>query len=69
MCLCMCIKLDKSLGIYGFRIWKRFIRKFSGGVLIGNLNVNIHQRNDIKLQSLVHNQFSSSPFDHMFMYA
>ena len=56
--------------VYGFRIWKQFVRRFSDQVLIDDLDVNLHQRNSIiKLQSLVHNQFSSPRFVDMFKYA
>ncbi len=48
--------LDK----YGFRLWKNFVRKFSDRVILDGIDVNLFQRNNIlKLQSLVHNQFSS----------
>jgi hypothetical protein len=51
--------LDK----YGFRLWKNFVRKFSDRVLIDGININLYQKNNIlKLQSLVHNQFSSPRF-------
>jgi hypothetical protein len=58
--------LDK----YGFCLWKNFVRKFSDRVLIDGININLCQRNNIlKLQSLVHNQFSSPRFENLFKYS
>jgi hypothetical protein len=58
--------LDK----YGFRIWKNFIRRISDRVLLDGLDVNLYQRNNIlKLQSLVHNQLTSTKFVNLFKYS
>jgi len=39
--------------VYGFRIWKNFVRTFSGRAL--NYDIYLHLRNNIiKLQSLTH---------------
>jgi hypothetical protein len=62
--------LVQPLDVYGFRIWKDFVRKFSDRIIMDHLDVNLHLRNDIiKLQSLVHNQFSSPRFVNMFKYS
>jgi hypothetical protein len=58
--------LDK----YGFRVWKNFVRKFFDRAIIDGININLCQRNNIlKLQSLVHNQFSSPRFENLFKYS
>ena len=50
----------QPLDVYGFRVWKNYVRRFSDDVLFHNYDVNIHLRNNvIKLQSLVHNQLKS----------
>lgn len=58
--------LDK----YGFRIWKNYVRHFSDAVMRMNCNMKLHDRNNIiKLQSLVHNQFSSPRYKNLFKYS
>lgn len=60
----------QPLDVYGFRIWKNFVRRFSDTVLLHNYDVNLHLRNNIiKLQSLVHNQLSSPRYKSLFQYA
>ena len=50
--------------MFGFRIWKTFVRHFSHSVILMNSDVNLHLRNNIiKLQSFVHNQLSSPPVE------
>jgi len=45
----------QPLDVYGFRIWKNFVRTFSDRVLLLNYDINLHLRNNIiKLQSLTH---------------
>jgi len=45
----------QPLDVYGFRIWKNFVRTFSD-----RDDINLHLRNNIiKLQSLTHIQLSS----------
>ena len=49
--------------VYGFRSYKQMVRYFSDRVLIDNLPVILHQRNEIiKLQSLIYNQLCSPRF-------
>jgi hypothetical protein len=56
--------LVQPLDKYGFRLWKNFLRKFSDRVVLDRLDIDLYQRNNIlKLQSLVHNQFSSPRFE------
>jgi len=44
----------QSLDVYGFRIWKNFVRTFSVHVLLLNYDINLYLRNNIiKLQSLI----------------
>ena len=58
--------LDK----YFFRMWKNFVRKFSDRVIIDGITINLGQRNNIlKLQSIVHNQFSSPRFQNLLKYS
>lgn len=62
--------LIQPLDVYGFRIWKNFIRTFSDRIMLLNLPLNLHLRNNIiKLQSLTHNQLSSPRFHNLFKYA
>jgi len=59
----------QPLDVFGFRIWKNFIRSFSDNVILHNYDVNLHLRNNIiKLQSLTHNQLSSPRFKNLFKY-
>ncbi|KYN13321.1 hypothetical protein ALC57_14502 [Trachymyrmex cornetzi] len=60
----------QSLHIFGFRIWKNFVRTFSDNVILQEKDINLHSRSEIiKLQSLTHNQFSSPRFKNLFQYA
>lgn len=60
----------QPLDVYGFRIWKNFVRHFSDSVILMNYDINLHLRNNIiKLQSLVHNQLSSPRYINMFKYS
>jgi hypothetical protein len=44
-------------------MWKNFVRVFSDRVLVDSLPILLYQRDNIlKLQSLVHNQFSAERF-------
>jgi hypothetical protein len=53
----------QPLDVYFFRTWKNFVRKFFDRVVLDTLEVNLYKRNNIlKLQCLVHNQFSSPRF-------
>ncbi|XP_025156305.1 uncharacterized protein LOC112589001 [Harpegnathos saltator] len=53
----------QPLDVYDFRPWKNFIRHFSDTVMLVNLAIDLHARNNIlKLQSLTHHQFSSPRF-------
>lgn len=60
----------QPLDVYGFRIWKNFVRHFSDNVILLNYDINLHLRNNIiKLQSLVHNQLSSPRYIDLFKYS
>lgn len=60
----------QPLDVFGFRMWKNFVRHFSDSVLLLNEDLNLHLRNNIiKLQSLTHNQFSSPRYVNLFKYA
>jgi hypothetical protein len=62
--------LVQPLDKYGFRLWKNFVRKFSDRVILDGIDLDLFQRNNIlKLQSLVHNQFSSPRFENVFKYS
>ena len=39
----------QPLDVYGFRIWKNYVRLFSDDVLLQNCGVNFHLRNKILL--------------------
>jgi len=60
----------QPLDVYGFRLWKNFVRTFSDRVMLLNYDINLHLRNNIiKLQSLTHIQLSSPRFHNLFKYA
>lgn len=60
----------QPLDVYGFRIWKNFVRKFSDLVLLYGFDIVLHERNNIiKLQSLIHNQLSAPKHHDVFAYA
>lgn len=60
----------QPLDVYGFRLWKNFIKYFSDMVMLLDLAIDLHARNNIlKLQSLTHHQFSSPRFQNLFKYA
>jgi len=53
----------QPLDVYYFRMWKNFVQVFSDRVLVDSLPILLYQRDNIlKLQSLVHNQFSADRF-------
>ena len=37
----------QPLDVFGFRIWKNFIRHFSDSVILINNNINLHLRNNV----------------------
>ena len=58
------------LDVYGFRIWKNYVRHFSDSVIQLDYDLNLHIRNNIiKLQSLVHIQLSSPRYHSLFNYS
>lgn len=60
----------QPLDVYGFRVWKNFVRRFSDNVILMDYDMNLHSRNNIiRLQSLVHNQFSSPRYLNLFKYS
>ena len=60
----------QPLDVYTFRPWKNFLKYFSDIVILYNYDINLHIRNNIlKIQSLIHNQFSSPRFVNLFRYA
>ncbi|GJQ79376.1 hypothetical protein Trydic_g16235 [Trypoxylus dichotomus] len=46
--------------VYGFRLWKSFVRTFSDIVTLMNYDIDLHQRNNIKLQSLTQDSLTYS---------
>jgi hypothetical protein len=60
----------QPLDVAFFRTWKNFVRRFSDRILLDDLPIQLYQRtNIIKLQSLVHNQFSACRFVNFIRYA
>jgi hypothetical protein len=60
----------QPLDVYGFRIWKNYMRQFSDNVILMGYDIKLHGRNDvIKLQSLVHNQLCSPRYKNLFKYS
>ena len=50
----------QPLDVYGFCIWKKYVRYFSDSVRLLDYDLNLHiQNNIIKLQFLVHNKLCS----------
>lgn len=60
----------QPLDVFGFRIWKNFVRHFSDSIVLMNYDMNLHLRNNIiKLQSLTHNQLASPRYVNLFKYS
>ena len=60
----------QPVDVYGFRIWKNYVRHFSDSVILLDYDLNLHIRNNIiKLQSLVHNQLSLPRYHSLFKYS
>lgn len=60
----------QPLDVYGFRVWKNFVRQFSDQVMLMDYDLNLHLSiNIITLQSLVHNQLSSPRYTNIFKYS
>src|SRR5262249_24840575 len=56
-------RTTQPLDVMFFRQWKDFVQKFSDKVILEDLDVILYQRDNVlKLQSLVHNQFSAPRF-------
>lgn len=59
--------LIQPLDVGFFRYWKHFIRRFTETVLIQNFPINLSQRNNIiKINAVIHNQFSAPAFKPLF---
>lgn len=55
--------------IFGFRVYKNYVRHFSEFVILNEIDVVLHQRNNIiKMQSLVYNQLCSPRYKELFKY-
>lgn len=62
--------LIQPLDRFGFLQWKSYAKKFSEHVRIYCPNINVFKRNNIlKLQALIHNQFSSPRYVTMWQYS
>lgn len=60
----------QPLDVFFFRQWKSFSKKFTDRVLLDNLPIQLHNRNNIiKLHALIHNQFSPPKFEAMIKFA
>lgn len=60
----------QPLDVYGFRIWKNFVRNLSDSIQLLDAHIGLANRNNvIKLQSLTHNQLSSPRYKNLFKYA
>lgn len=60
----------QPLDVFGFRIWKNYVRHFSDSVGLLDQDIDLHLRNNIiKLQSLTHNQLSSPRYTNLFRYS
>jgi hypothetical protein len=62
--------LVQPLDVYYFRQWKLAVKACYNRVLVDNLAVNLGTRDNVlRLQSLIHNQFSAPAFTKMGQYA
>ena len=62
--------LVQPLDVFGFRIWKNFVRTFYDYVILHDVDFKIHERNNIlRIQAFVHNQMSSPRFKNMWRYS
>ena len=60
----------QPLDVFFFRPWKVYVRHISDYILLMNIDLSLKQRNNIiKLQSLVHYQFSAEKYKVMIRYA
>ena len=60
----------QPLDVYGFRIWKNYVRNFLDSVILMNEDLNLLLRNNIiKLQRVIHNQLSSPRYTNSFKYS
>ena len=58
------------LDVYFLRMWKGFIRKISDRIILDEIPIELRLRDNIlKLQSLVHNQFSSPMYKEFIMFS
>ncbi|KAE8751167.1 hypothetical protein FOCC_FOCC002251 [Frankliniella occidentalis] len=56
--------------VYGFRIYKNFVKQISDFILLHDIDIVLHQRDEcIKLQSLVYNQLCSPRYTSLFKYS
>ena len=63
-------KYVQPLDVMFFRQWKNFARKITDKIILHEIDINIYQRNNIiKMQSLIHNQFSSPRYKNLIKYA
>lgn len=57
---------DQPLDVFYFHHWKAVVKYFHDWVMLHDIDINLSERdNIIKLQSLIHNQFSSDHFQAM----
>ena len=62
--------LVQPCDVFFFRIWKNFIRKFSDRVILDDIDISLHQRDNIfQIQSLIHYQFSAPKFQDFIKYS
>src|SRR5207249_9849595 len=60
----------QPLDVFGFRIWKNWVKKYSDYVRIKKVDVSLQTRNQmLKLQSIVHDQLSAPRFVNMWKYS
>jgi len=60
----------QPLDVFGFRIWKIFLKQFTDRAMLLDINIAFHQRNNIiKMQSLLHNQLQSPRYVNLLKYS
>ena len=65
-----CTRHVQPLDVYFFQQWKAYKKRFDDCIVAYDVNVNLILRDrELKLQSIIHNQFSAPKFKNMIAYA
>lgn len=65
-----CTGFIQPCDIYLFRPWKTFFRRINDFILLDNIDIELHSRdNSIKIQSLIYNKFQAPRFVNFLKYS